>query len=184
MKKGSIRSWFLVQTAREKIRFTLITGLIIMGMLCSWFAAHRFVTGVLRERIQRINTLRKTTARLIARTARIQESRQAIDTLLSADPSFKIADYFGTLIQKQGLREYVRQQPTIKEEKLTSGYTQVNLAALLIGLDMQQVSLLLLAIEQNARVFAKEIVITRSSKDQTVDLTLVIATINPAQNPS
>ena len=61
-------------------------------------------------------------------------------------------------------------------QELVPGYTEIKLDVGLSGLNMKQLVDLLYKIEQNERVYTKDLKIIKNLKSPTIDVTLVIAT--------
>lgn len=130
------------------------------------------------RRIKKVNQLREQAKGILTRHAIVKKQQAEVDTVLERDSSFKIKEFFGTAIGRLGLAGSISKQPEVTDpQDLGNGYSEIKLDASFTGLSTQQLVDILYQIEQNERIYTKEVIVTKAPKSPTLDLALVIATL-------
>ena len=151
----------------------LITVLFILGL---FFYRYYSMINLLQNRMRRINKVRVEGQEILTQYEEVVQQQQRVEETLKRDPSFKIKEFFNGTLQKLALASYMDKDPEITQQDLVMGYTEQKLDVRLNGITMQQLVELLHALEQNERVYIKEIKITSVPSKQAVDVALVVAT--------
>jgi hypothetical protein len=135
--------------------------------------------GYWRKQINDINYSREEVKRIIDRDELVQKQRAEVNKMLDEMPNFKIEEYFNELIAKHGLMQNKVTTPNITYgDRGDKEYREVLLTTQFDMLNMKQLTELLNDIEQNSRIYAKELEITKAKKaPNTIDVTLTIATL-------
>jgi hypothetical protein len=146
----------------------LILGLILWN----------YYSGVqtLQKRLIAVNKQRTETRQLLEKNEQVLQQQAHVDAVLDRDKNFKIKEYFMAIVQKLGLSSLISKDADISANTLVNDYTEIKLDVGLSGMNMQQLVDLLYNIEQNERVYTKELKITKSLRSATIDVSLVIAT--------
>jgi len=149
----------------------LVIGLII-------FNYYR-TTSYWHAKIETTNELREDIQLLLTKAQQIKTMQAEANRMLAEDEDFKIRGYFENLLNQlripaQNIVEInitpVDRDTKIRENILTAKLTDMN---------MKQLTELLEEIEQNKRVYIKEVEITKSKKrPNTIDISLTFATLN------
>lgn len=135
------------------------------------------VTNELTERLSTINDQREEIRRILTIAKQAKKQREQIDSILAQDESFKIGGYFNVLLDSLRLTEK-KQAVDYSHIDHIGAYRESILKAKLTDMNMKELSELLYEIEQNKRVYCKELEITKSRKNQgTLDINLTIATL-------
>lgn len=101
-----------------------------------------------------------------------------MDEIIAQDPNFKIAGYFEDVLNKLGLASKKSSKLEVTTPAQEGRYQETVLNAKLSDMSMKELTELLKEIEQNKRVFAKELEITASKKTaNTIDVNITIATL-------
>lgn len=130
----------------------------------------------LKQNFIALNKQREEVRVILEKNARVQRQQAKVDAIISENKSFKIKDYFTTVVQSLNLANLVSKEPETSEEGLVPGYNEIKLDVSLSGLNMKQLTDLLYKIEQSERVYTKDLKITKNLRAPTIDVTLVIAT--------
>lgn len=131
------------------------------------------------NRLSDINEQREQIKRIITNAEKIKKQRAQVNAMLAKDESFKISSYLLTVLQKLHLSE----KTTIgghSQVDRENGYRESMRKIELVGMNMKELSELLNELEQNERIYIKELEIVRSSRTpQTIDVMLSVATLEP-----
>lgn len=138
----------------------------------------------LERKLRRLNQQRDQARVILEKYAKVRQQQAKVDEILAKDTNFKIMQYFTTIVQRLQLAQLITREPEISSEELVDGYTEIKLTVTLSGLNMKQVVDLMYALEQNERVYIKEITITKTQKAPIVDFALVIATFEATIAPA
>lgn len=149
---------------------------ILLGILV--FFQRRSIAA-LDLKLKRVNQQREEARSILQEHVLINEQRAAVDAILAKDKNFKIPQYFDLLVKELGLTSHMSKVPTVVENDLNNGYEEVQLDSSFKDMNMKQVAELLYKIEKNDRVYTKELILIKQSKAPLLDVTLVIATLQP-----
>ncbi|HJM68705.1 MAG TPA: hypothetical protein QGF02_02045 [Candidatus Babeliales bacterium] len=157
----------------------IILGLVV---LCGGFLFYRYSSSVtsLKKQMVVLNRARKETQLLLSKNEVVQKQRDKVETMLAKEKSFKIMEYFKTVLDKLKLNAHrTSEKISINESEgvRASGYEEVNLNTQLTNMNTKQVVNLLFEIEQTERVYIKKMEITHSKTNPVVDLNLTIGTL-------
>lgn len=149
--------------------------LMVLGML---YIRHSYIEDALAQ-IATINEEREKIKRIITSAEKVKKQRAEVNAMLAKDESFKITSYLDTILKKLHLSE----KTTIGEHSQVdreNGYRESTRKIKLVGMNMKELCELLRELEQNERIYTKELEIVRSSRDtQTIDVMLSVATLEP-----
>ncbi len=160
-----------------------LLGFITLIMLLLMFQYYRKVS-YLKTQAAAVNEQREETQTILMRAQQIKNIQKENETILAQDKNFKIAGFFEDLIGKFGLAQ--KKSSVGLDIALGEGKFQESiLTAKFAGITMKEVTELLQEIEQNKRVFIKELALGASTKPpNSIDVTLVIATLEPKPQES
>jgi hypothetical protein len=149
--------------------------LIILLLMLYYFRASKS----LNKQIQDINIIRTTQVKdILTRADRLKLQKEKLDAILAADPDFKLTEYLERVIAQVGLseRKDVVQAPTI--EDVNEHYSESSVEITLNDINMKQLVDLLVALEDNRRVFIKKLEITKSKTTaNSLEVHMSIATL-------
>ena len=132
------------------------------------------------DQIEAINEQRQDVQELLEKAHLVYEQKKAVNALLAADPNFKIEAYFTKVISQLGLQSNLDVRNANRIERGDQKYDESILNAKLSGMNMKEVSELLENIEENKRVYIKNVEIEKSrKKPRTVEVHITIATLQP-----
>ncbi len=167
----------------DQRRFSLtMLGVFIFIILISGTLIYRYYATIaaVNKRAEIANRKRNELRGLLERYEMVKKQQAEVDSLLSKDKEFKIGGYFNDLIMKFGIEKNKTREPETSRETLDNGYTEVKLYATFAQMSTKQIAELLDAIEQNERVYTKEVEMYKpGTNGQTVNVNLLIATIEP-----
>jgi len=163
---------------QERLKYIGVAlGLFLIAMI---IFLYRFssTTSSLRKRLQHINKQRVDAGPILLRYGQVMQQKKHVDALLQADPTFRIIEFMTTACQNTGLTSHLAKTPDRSIIPTTlDEYVEEKSSCQLHDLTMQQIVSLLDKIEQNERVYTKEIQISRStSSPSLLDLSIDIAT--------
>ncbi len=155
------------------IVFTVLV--LLAGLLI--FNYYRSVSA-LKTRITTINRKRKEVQNIIERYERVKKQQIAVNSVLAKERDFKISQYFENLLEKLNMNKNLTQSPEVQSKDVLDGYTEWTLYANLANLNTKKLSELLYAIEQEERIYTKELEIEKSN-NKSINVKITIATLEP-----
>jgi hypothetical protein len=154
-------------------------GIITLVLI---FLVYRFYANVwdYQRQIRLTNDMRIEVQALIEKAARVKKQQKDVNEMLEADPNFKIAGYFQTVLAQLGLSNKEESNTVTTQERGEQEYNESILTAKFIDMTMQEVSELLNVLEQNKRIYTKSLELQKSRKsNRTIEVQLTIATLQP-----
>jgi hypothetical protein len=133
----------------------------------------------LKTRAVFINRKRKEIKEILERYEIVKKQQAEVDTMLAKDRDFKIAGYFNDVITKLNLVQHKTREPETSRDTLDNGYTEVKLYASFSNLSTQNVVEMLDALEQNERIYTKELEMYKPNSNKTINVNILIATLEP-----
>jgi uncharacterized membrane protein YhiD involved in acid resistance len=171
---------FIQELDRKEFKRYMMIGFaifcVLIGLLI--FMQKRKISN-LESKLRRINQQRDEVRSILQEHALINQQRAAVDAILAKDKNFKITQYFDNLVKELGLTRFMTKEPTPDERDLNNGYDEIQLDATFKDMDMRQVTELLYKIEQNDRVYTKELALIKPPKSSKLDVSITIATLQP-----
>lgn len=130
--------------------------------------------------IAEINDDREQVREIVTRAQRADKQRQEITELLNEDPDFKIKGYLQEVMMRIGIAKNITTENDTQIDHEGDDYSESRATYQFTGTTMKDLTQLLEDIEQNKRLFTKELEITKSKKTpKTIDVTLTVATMQP-----
>lgn len=155
--------------------FLGVIALITFLLLFQYFRSINFY----KSEAEAINELREDTEKILARAQKIKAIQKENEAVLAQDKNFKIVGYFEDLISRIGLAQK-KTQLDVTVAAREGKYQEKVLTVKFAAASMKELTQLLQEIENNKRVFIKELTIEESNKQpNSIDVTLVIATLEP-----
>ena len=156
--------------------FFLIVGLILFFYYSS---VSRW-----QQKIEEINEMRQEAKSVLNKAVRVQKDRAQVMALLEEDPNFKIREYMQGLFERVGisLQDNISLQTSVSTTTTQDGYREDLATYQLVGITMRQLTELLNEIEENKRVYIKDLEISKSKKvPHTIDVDIKVATMMPKE---
>lgn len=171
---------YIEQLDEKKFLTYLAVILFVYAAICG-FVMYRFYknVGFYKTRITSINKKREELREILTRLERVKKEQTEVDTLLEKDKDFKIGGYFNDVMEKLPIVQNKTREPDTSSEVLENGYTEVKLSASFANLSTQKLTEILLTIQDNPRIYTKELIIHQPNGARTINVTLVIATLEP-----
>lgn len=167
---------------KEFLKYTYITvGAIIV---IASFITYRHFSKLdsLKKELSQVNTSREEAKVILTKEVEVKRQKAIVDEIFEKDTKFKILDYFNSVTTQLGLDRNIRNRDLTAndlETLSTQGYQEVKLTIKFTDLNMKQLTDILDEFEKNERIYTKSLEITKSSKTPTIDVDLVIATLQP-----
>jgi hypothetical protein len=159
-------------------RYIAIAGACFILLLALIIWQYKSKINSLKKQIYKVNALRDDVRIELSKYEQIQKQRKEVDAILAEEEDFNITGYFDDLVKRLGLEAHVKERTPSRQET-EDNYQETMVNATLVDITMQQLTELLNEIEHKARIFTKQIEITRSKKSPTIEVNLTIATLQP-----
>lgn len=159
--------------------FAGVVGIVIILSALFMFMGYRKQSNLKREIIS-MNRMRGEARDLLSKHATLSQRKGEVDDILAQDPTFKIKEYFLQIVEELNLTSNSSKDSELSSpQDLKNGYSETKLDSSFSGITMQQLCDLMFRLEKNRRVFIKEISISKNFSRPTLEVTLVIATLQP-----
>jgi hypothetical protein len=177
----SIRNFFSSKSRRElHIYYAVFVGALVVVAGIIMYSHFKAVAKLTTE-LKKVNKLRAATQEILVKNKEVLAQQETVKAILAEEPNFYIGQYFTDLLRAQNLQSNLTREPERSESDIGNGFTEHKLAVTFSKLNMKQLTELLFKIEQNQRVYTKELKIIKNIKDGLLDVTLIIATLEPQQ---
>jgi len=169
---------FIVSFNAQYLRWAMlvVAGILFLVMALLMYNFYSRL-GTAQKKIQRTNQLRQETRSILERHERVKQQQNEVNRILEQDPTFKIKEYFTGIVGQLGMSQQNTKQEVSDPQDLENGYSEIKLDASFTDINTKQLTDLLYKIEQNERIYTKELIVTKSLKSPTIDVTLIIATL-------
>lgn len=172
------RIWALDKQSWYK--YLAITGgiiLLIMGLILFFYFRSM---SHWQTRIDEINESRIKVKQVLEKAKQVQKERAEVTALLAENPNFKIKEDIQSILQTVGIN--FTSQSEVTTTRLDN-YQEIAATYQFSGITMKQLTEFLNAIDENKRLFTKELEITKSKRiPRTIDVDIKIAAMMPKEN--
>lgn len=172
-----IHNYFEQLDTKTFRNYVLGAGLIYFALIGFFLYRHVSSVRFLQKRMGYLNVQRQDMQTLLARYGVVKNQQAEVDKLLEKDKDFKIGGFFNTVLNTLGIAKLKSREPETSKELLDNGYTEVKLYASFSAIDMKTIATLLDKLEQNERIYTKEIEVYKPNGATTLNLNLIIATL-------
>ncbi|MBY0110055.1 MAG: hypothetical protein K2X90_03025 [Candidatus Babeliaceae bacterium] len=177
----SIQNFFSIKSTRELyIYFGVFLGVLILPSVIIVYSHFKVISKLTLE-LKKINKQRAVAQEILIKNKEVIAQQEAVKAILAEEPNFYIGQYFTDLLRSQNLQNNLTKDPERSESDVGNGFIEHKLAVTFSKLNMKLLTELLFKIEQNQRVYTKELKIIKNIKDGLLDVTLIIATLEPQQ---
>lgn len=148
---------------------------IIAGLLYFYYSS----LSDAQARIAELNESRQEVKAILSKATRVQKQRAEINTILEEDPNFKIKQFLQDVMTQLGIVADFAGETRIDHE---NNYQEDIVTYQITGISMKQLTEFLNEIDENKRVFTKELDITKSKRaPHTIDVNITMATMMPKE---
>ncbi len=157
----------------------IFTGILAILTI---FMIYRFYSNVdfYNRNIRTLNNDREEVQELLEKAAAVKQQKKDVNEMLEADPNFKIAGYFKDILAQLNLESKQISSTVTTQERGEQDYNESILTAKFGDMNMKELSELLNVLEQNKRVYTKELEIQKTRKSpRAIEVQLTIATLQP-----
>lgn len=179
MVGAALKNFLRDLDSRAFNRFCALFFAVVVGLICLVFFYYYHAASDFERKMRRVNQQREEARAILQEHALVQKQRVEVDAILAKDRNFTIAQYFLSIVAELGLTKDMSKEPSTTQSDLNNGYSETQLNAAFKEMDMKQITELLYKIEQNDRVYTKNIMILKPPKATKLDVTLTIATLQP-----
>jgi len=155
------------------IYFGIVLALIF-GLMYYYFSNVLY----LKKELKKTKIKREEVQLILRKLKNVTKQSQEVNAVLLEDKDFKIKKFFDDIIEQQNIKSKQKREAEVSEEVLYKRYTEIKLTAQFRQMNTKLLCDLLNAIEQKARVYTKELSITKA-KGASLDVSLTIATLKP-----
>jgi hypothetical protein len=152
-----------------------VGGVVILSLLLilRYYSNSQYLI----EQNNNINDQRERVQQLLTDAQQVQKQKTEVNKMIEQDEDFNILAYFQTTLAKLGLNKHLGTIANTRTDR-EDNYTEEEAKAQLSDLTMKQLTELLQEIEQNKRIYSKELEIVKSKKRQnTIEISITIATL-------
>jgi|GEM_PF-441787 len=131
------------------------------------------------EQSNTVNEQRERVQLLLNDAQQVQKQKAEVNKMIEQEEDFNILAYFQSVLAENGLLEknLVVINPVTRTDR-EDNYTEEEVKAQLTDLNMKQLTELLQKLEQNKRIYSKELEIVKKKKQHnTIEITITIATL-------
>lgn len=147
----------------------------IMGLVV--LLQYRAIKGITKN-IKSLNAQRIEAQEILTRFQQVTHQKEAVESVLEKDKSFRIVGYVDTLLNNLQLsRNKGAYQPTTEPLEGHDSYDEVTLIVPLTEITMRNLAELLNEIEKNERIYIKQLEIAKSQTRPAIDVTITLATL-------
>lgn len=156
----------------------VVVAILVLFFGFLWYM-HSNKTAFLQKELKRVNKERIRARDLLEQHNRVEAQKAVVDKVLSEEKSFKILEFANNILQESNLQRKLSKPLELSEpQDLGNNYNELRLEISLTNMTMQElVNLLYNKIQNNNKIYTKELTITKPSQSPTFDVTLVIATL-------
>lgn len=148
---------------------------LIAGVLYYYYSS----ISTLQEQINNVNDERKQAQQILTEAKRVQKQRAEVNAIIEEDPNFKIKGYLLEVMAGIGITPSLSTDQKISRE---DNFVENIATYQFTGITMKQLTELLDEIEQNKRLYTKDLEIIRSKKiPNTIDVGITVATMIPKE---
>lgn len=148
---------------------------LLGGILFYYYNAASTIT----QEIETLNEERAKARKILTEAVRVQKQRAEVNSLIEEEPNFKIKRYLQDVMTDIGIANNM----TIGNDTNTDrddNFRETIVNYQFTGINMRQLTELLDNIEQNPRLYTKDLDITKSKKiPNTIDVSITVATMTP-----
>jgi hypothetical protein len=160
----------------------VVLGALILVASLLLFSYQRRVNNLL-DTISTINEERERTRAILTRAERVKRQRAEVDAIMSEDENFKIGGFFNDVLNNLHLSDKKTVEETSQSDK-EDKYSESVLRAKLTDMTMKELCELLNTLDQNKRIYTKELDIVALKKTPpTLEVTITIASLEPKTSP-
>jgi len=155
----------------------LFSVLLVLGGLEFYFILKQ---KNIKEMTEKLIEKRKLIVKNIQNKVNAEAIKKRIDSILN-DDSFRLKDYLYLVIKNDKYSKYVSSDNELINEQLNKpGYMEVFMTFEMKGMSTKEIFEMLSLIEQEERVYVKEIALKRN-ENKTISISVTIATIKIVQ---
>jgi len=134
----------------------------------------------LKREMININDNRMRIKEILEKNEVLKKHRAHVEEIIAQDKKFKLGEYIEQTVKQLDLVKNLKAYPLSindLEHLRSKGYEQVRMEADFVNLNMKQLVDLLQELEQNNRIDIKNLDITKSKKQATIDVQIIITTL-------
>lgn len=170
-----------LQTKDFKRGIFVLLGIVLvccLGLLYRHFSQ----ISRLKKEIASLNKRRRDEIQpLLTRYELVKKQKAQVESILEKDPQFKINEFIDAVLEKLQLTKFKAKDPEFSQQELENGYTENQLYVSLAGVNIQQVVQFLYSVEENERVYTKDIELYKPESGGTINANIRVATLQPGQ---
>lgn len=160
----------------------LALGTLILLVSLLLFSYQKSISHLL-DTLSTINEERERTRVILTRAQRVKRQRAEVDAIIKEDENFKIGGFFNDVLSNLHLQDKKTVEETSQSDK-EDKYSESILRAKLTDMTMKELCELLNTLDQNKRIYTKELDIVALKKmPPALEVTITIASLEPKTGP-
>jgi hypothetical protein len=170
---------FFFNIDQKNFRHMLIAtlGSVIMLFLLLLYLQFNSVKKIKRE-MKKVNNERIQTKELLEKNEILKKQQIRVEELIAQDKQFKLKEFIDQMLEKLNISIKTSSiRPKELENLRSQGYEEIRMEMELVKLNTKQLTDLLNQLQQSKRIDIKKLEITKSKKDPTIDVQLIITTL-------
>jgi len=171
-----------ISTIETKTFYHYILGYIIACTILFGVTIFYYYrsTNTLYRHIRNINNSREQVLVILEDAARVKQQQAVVEDILSKDIDFKIGGYFIGLLEELNIKNNEIKTGEVTVTDLDNKYRKTELSPQFENMTMQELTMLLQALEKKQRIVTERLEITKSKKKpKTIEVSLTISTLLP-----
>ncbi len=161
----------------ELLKYAGIVGGIFLLLLGLLFYYHYSQVSWYTAQLKKLDSERLKTRTILRDAKLVKAQQQEVEDILAQNRDFRIGEAFQSIIQQGKLQAKLVDRSAPRTGESISGKTEVQISATLRGLSMKEVADFLLLIAKVPQLYTKELTIKKVPGRSTVDIDIVVATL-------
>ena len=174
---NSLRAFVKRLDGREFFIYSMAYLGLSLFALSVIIVRHVYLSRDAVENYQKLNKTRVTVQSILSKFSNVEKQREKVDAILKKDKNFYIQKFFHDLLQKN--KNNAHSTDKLSKQKQDNGYTEESLAINLTQITTKQLCEILKDIEDEDRVYIKNVDITGMAAAKKINVSMNIATLIP-----
>lgn len=163
-------------------KYLAIVGALFIILLATILFFYYRSVSHWEQKIATVNEERIEAKRLLDKAQRVRKERSEVAALLEEEPNFKIKQYMQDVFDKLGIRANVSVERGAVVTSRDDNYSETEVPYTISGITMKHLTELLKELDENKRIFIKDLDISKSKKvPRTIDVDIKVATLTPKE---
>lgn len=174
--RDAIKEW----ETRDALLYlgAFLTGLVILFGLTIYL--HYRKVSYYQTALKSVENMRNQTKKIISDFKAVTAQKEKVEEILAQNKNFRVGEAYQLILEKTGLISRQTDQSTPTSGETTSGKTEIFVTSHLAGINMKQLTDLLVDIAEIPQMYVKDLVIKKNPTSPAVDIDITVATLEPS----